>query len=111
MPPEDVDLVVAGAIPLLVADVLEPAGVRRRGEVEQRAGPAELPNARPASAWQPTGPVRWRSLPGDHLCTSAADQFDGGLRRAGARVAAGYQRAFAGKDESRRAADAPAPCT
>jgi len=49
-------------------------------------------------------------LAGDHLSTRAAHQLDGGLRRAGAQVAADYQRALAGKDESRRAAHAPAPC-
>jgi hypothetical protein len=49
-------------------------------------------------------------LLGDHLSTRAAYQLDGGLRRADAQVAADYQRALAGKDESRRAVHAPAPC-
>lgn len=105
---DQVDLVAASAIPLLVRNVFKPVEVRHRGEVEQHVDPAVRAQREVDKRLTVGRLVEPTRLHGDHLSAPIANHLDGGLRRFDGHIATDDRRTLSSERHGSRPAHAPA---
>jgi hypothetical protein len=105
---DEVDLVPAGAIPLLVGEAFDRAEVGPRREVEEHVDPAELAQGKIDEACALGGIADPARVERHHLATRGVNHLDGLCRRLGDQVAADDRRTLAGERQGGGASHAPA---